>query len=92
MMRALRYAAALTRRGYWWLKRRQLLVDFPTQEARLDRCAPCEHNVDGVCGLCGCPLMVKTAWASEQCPKKFWTRQKLPINKAQAVPNYTTES
>jgi hypothetical protein len=35
---------------------------------RMAICKACPEWRDGKCGLCGCGLVAKTAWAREECP------------------------
>lgn len=78
MIRVARYGIAWLRRGYWRLRGWETLVPPDVQDARLAICALCEHNRDGTCALCGCPVEAKTAWASEESPAGYWDRQKIP--------------
>ena len=45
-----------------------------TQQGRFETCLDCEHfNAHPlVCKECGCNLLVKTSWASAECPLKKW--------------------
>lgn len=49
-------------------------VDSETKNNRLNICKTCEHYNDSLikCNSCGCFLLIKAAWASEDCPLKKW--------------------
>jgi len=50
-------------------------VDDKTKEARLEICKSCEFYEDSLirCNQCGCFLLIKAAWASENCPLQKWS-------------------
>ncbi|MBC8436942.1 hypothetical protein H8D85_01315 [bacterium] len=54
-------------------------VDKPTYMERMNACNSCEHiNKDkGSCNVCGCDVSMKGKWATEDCPKGFWSKVKL---------------
>lgn len=48
--------------------------DAPPEQAkkRYQLCLVCPNRNNDNCGLCGCPVKEKTAWASETCPINKW--------------------
>jgi tripartite-type tricarboxylate transporter receptor subunit TctC len=52
-------------------------VSDQVKKERLEICKGCEKYNDSnkdnpTCNECGCPLQVKTGWATESCPLKKW--------------------
>lgn len=43
---------------------------------RIKICNNCKFRdvTKNECSICGCPVMKKAWWASENCPKKYWPR------------------
>lgn len=51
-------------------------VDEETKNNRLKICKDCEFYEDSLirCNKCGCFLLIKAAWASEDCPLQKWDK------------------
>ena len=62
------YAIAVTKHAADGFKH----VSQDVYEARVSICESCPLNMNGECGLCGCPIETKALWASEACPDKKW--------------------
>lgn len=47
-------------------------------ENRVETCLGCEHlQRNKRCGLCGCVIEVKAAWATADCPDGRWSKKRI---------------
>ena len=46
------------------------------QDERMALCRECEHNIGGMCQLCGCVVRLKTGFANMRCPADKWVEHK----------------
>lgn len=47
-------------------------------EDRVTTCTQCEHFLRNKrCGLCGCVIEVKAAWATADCPDGRWSKKRI---------------
>lgn len=54
------------------------VVDRFRYEDRVSTCLSCEHLIRNKrCGLCGCVVEVKAAWATAECPDGKWDKKPL---------------
>lgn len=68
--------------GYFhWIKDKIMNRINPVSVKRLFICKGCEHNIHGICQLCGCVLKAKVrvdfmldedGLSIDGCPKKKW--------------------
>lgn len=61
-------------------------VSPAAKTARLDICNGCPLHADGRCIACGCSSRVKSAFAAEQCPLKYWEHIKSDLSDEDVVP------
>ena len=66
-MRVLRFLKALIKHIFWGNR-----VSFEKYSDRLAICSDCEHRCLRTCCECGCLLMKKAKWETEECPKNKW--------------------
>jgi hypothetical protein len=51
-------------------------VDKQQYEDRVKTCLGCEHLLRSKrCGLCGCVIELKAAWATAECPDGRWDKK-----------------
>lgn len=62
-------------------------VDTKTKDKRLEVCKTCEFYEDSLirCKQCGCFLLIKTGWASEDCPLQKWNTE-INIQEQTSIP------
>ena len=66
---------------FYWVKDKIMNKINPVSVKRLSICKDCEHNIHGICQLCGCVLKAKArvdfmldedGLSIDGCPKKKW--------------------
>lgn len=70
MKLVLRFIKAVFKYIYGGMKN----VTHEEYKARLLTCNKCEFRKGGICAVCGCVLLRKAKWATEDCPKGRWTK------------------
>ena len=68
-------------------------VDSDTKQARLEICKTCDQYDSSLirCNNCGCFLLIKAAWASEDCPLKKWSGD-ISIQEEISIPSEIKET
>lgn len=72
-----RFVGAFFRSVWWRVRGWEILAERKTVRDRDNTCGVCPYRDDDVCSICGCPILSKITLASEQCPKKYWLREKV---------------
>ena len=54
------------------LRKKNYIEDYNEIRKRKTICRRCDHNKGGLCGRCGCVIMLKTKLKTENCPEGFW--------------------
>ena len=73
----IRFFFAFVRSAYWKARGWEILTSHEGQRLRDITCLQCGYRKEDICSLCGCPLISKTILAPEECPKKYWRREKV---------------
>lgn len=79
MKKALNFLFSRVRLAWWRVRGWKKFAEDELFVTRLSICSGCPFNNQKKeeCRLCGCPIIAKTALASEKCPVDYWPRQKI---------------
>ncbi len=65
-------------RSCWWKARGyEIIASRRTIWDRTQTCNVCPDREEDSCGVCKCLILSKASLYSEQCPRKYWLREKV---------------
>jgi len=71
------FFAAFVRSCWWQFCGYQVIASAWVMSDREHTCGVCPFRKEDVCGKCGCLIYSKITLSSEECPEKFWRREKV---------------
>jgi len=71
------FAMAFFRSCWWKLRGYEILASRKTIWDRTQVCNVCPDRDEDACGVCKCLILSKVALCTEQCPRKYWLREKV---------------
>jgi hypothetical protein len=74
------FVASFFRVEWWKWRGYEILADPARQRIRFLYCQHCEAYKEGMCTACGCLVHAKISLNSEECPLKYWPREKVKKN------------
>ena len=77
----LRFMGAYARSVWWKLRGWEILASKQAMKEREGTCRYCPYLNEGACDICKCPIISKIVLSSEQCPRKYWLREKVAVTK-----------
>jgi hypothetical protein len=72
-----RFMQAFGRSCWWKLRGYEIIASQRTMRTREQVCGVCPYRDEDSCSLCGCLIYSKITLYAEQCPRKFWLREKV---------------
>jgi hypothetical protein len=78
--RFVHFIDAFLRVQLWKWRGYEVLADPARQGIRFLYCQHCDAYKDGMCVDCGCLVQAKISLNSEECPRKYWPREKVKKN------------
>jgi hypothetical protein len=73
------FVSAFVRSCWWKARGYQIIASDWVKRDRVATCGVCPDRKDDICTLCGCPIISKVTLCAEQCPKKYWLREKVAL-------------